>query len=104
VELPRLEPLFQEYKDKGLSIIAVDAFRDTEGAQGFIEEHNLTYHMVENGEGEEEVVSSVFGVGLFPTSFLIDSDGKVVSCHIGFEEGDEEKFEKEISKLLSTRT
>ena len=32
MELPRLEPLYQKYKDKGLTVVAVEAARDTEGA------------------------------------------------------------------------
>jgi peroxiredoxin len=100
VELPRLQPLHEMYKDKGLSIIAIEARRDTEGAQKFIEENKLTYHMVENGEDSEEIVRAIFGVDLFPTSFLLDREGKVRKCHIGFDEGDEAVFEQEIQELL----
>jgi len=104
VELPRLEPIYQKYKDQGLSIIAIDAYKDTESAEKFVEENDLTYHMVENGEESEEVVRANFGVDLFPTSFLVDKEGKVRRCHIGFEEGDEGKLEKEIVELLGVRS
>jgi peroxiredoxin len=100
VELPRLEPLYQKYKDQGLAVVAVEAARDTAGATTFIEEHNLTYACLENGEGEGDVVRSVFGVRVFPTSYLIDRDGRIMFYHLGFEEGDEEKLEKEILQLL----
>lgn len=100
MELPRLQPLYEKYKDKGFSIIAIDSRRDTEAAKEFIEENKLTYHMLENGEDSEEIVRATFGVGLFPTSFLVDREGKVRKCHIGFEEGDEAVFEREIQELL----
>jgi len=100
VELPRLEPLYQKYKDKGLAVVAVEAARDTEGATTFIEEHKLTYACLENGEGEGDVVRSIFGVRSFPTSYLIDRNGKIMFYHLGFEEGDEEKLEEEILQLL----
>lgn len=100
MELPRLEPLHQKYKDKGLTVVAVEGQRDTEGATTFINENNLTYACLENGEGEEEVVRSIFGVRSFPTSYLIDRQGRIIFYHLGFEEGDEEKLEKEILQLL----
>lgn len=100
MELPRLEPLYQKYKDKGLTVVAVEAQRDTEGATTFINENNLNYTFLENGEGEEDVVRGVFGVRSFPTSYIIDRQGRVMFYHLGFDEGDEVKLEKEILQLL----
>jgi len=100
VELPRLQPLYEKYKDKGFEIVAVEATRNTKGAQDFIAQNKLTYTFLENNAGDPDVVRSKFGVMVFPTSFLITRDGRVVQCHIGFEAGDEEKLEKEILGLL----
>ncbi len=100
MELPRLEPLYQKYKDQGFAVVAIEAQRDTEGATTFIEENNLTYAFLENGEDEAEVVNTIFGVRSFPTSYLIDKQGRIMFYHLGFSEGDEEKLEEEILKLL----
>ena len=61
MELPRLQPLYDKYNDKGLQVIAVESYRDTERAKKFIEEKGLTYLCLENGEedGEEEVATVV---------------------------------------------
>ena len=100
MELPRLEPLHQKYQDQGLAVVAVEAARDTEGATTFIEENKLTYACLENGEGEGDVVRTVFGVSTFPTSYIIDRQGRVMFYHLGFDEGDEKKLEEEILQLL----
>lgn len=100
MELPRLQTLYEQYHDRGLEVVAVEAKRDTERATSFIEANGLTYTLLENGEGDDEVVESVFKVRSFPTSFLISRDGKVLYSHLGFEAGDEEKFEEEILTLL----
>ncbi len=100
MELPRLEPLYQKYKDQGLAVVAVEAQRNTEGATTFINEHKLTYACLENNEGETEVVRTIFGVRTFPTSYLIDRQGRIMFYHLGFGEGDEDKLEKEIRQLL----
>jgi peroxiredoxin len=100
VELPRLEPIWQSYKDKGFTIVAVERSRDTERAKKFIAENGLTFHFLENGQGEAEVVRKEFGVTTFPTSFLIDRQGRVLYVHIGFEAGDEKELEARVRSLL----
>ncbi len=100
MELPRLQALYEEYKDQGLEIVAVDGKRDTERAMKFIEQKGLTYTMLENAEGDDEVVGNIFKVRAYPSSFLIGRDGKVMFFHLGFEEGDEVHLEEEIQSLL----
>ena len=98
--MPRLQALYEEYKDQGFEVVAVDGKRDTERAMKFIEQKGLTYTMLENAEGDEEVVGNIFKVRAYPSSFLIGRDGKVMFFHLGFEEGDEVHLEEEIQSLL----
>lgn len=100
MELPRLQPLYETYKDQGFEVVAVESRRDTERATQFIEDKGLTYTLLENGEDELEVVDGTFGVRSFPTSFLIDREGRVMYYHLGFELGDEKKLAAEIESLL----
>jgi peroxiredoxin len=92
--------LFEKYRDQGFEVVAVETKGQSERAARFIEENGLTYTMLENGEGDAEVANTIFNVIYHPSSFLIDRDGKVLYYHLGFEAGDEEKFEKEIKTLL----
>jgi peroxiredoxin len=100
VELPRLQSLYETYRDQGLEIVAVEARGDTERATAFIDEKGLTYTFLENGSGDADIVGPVFGVYGFPTSFLVDREGRVMFAHLGFELGDEEKIAEEIESLL----
>ena len=54
MELPRLEPLWKKYRDRGFSIVAVEATGDRERAVQFIEKNGLTYHLLEAEELLEE--------------------------------------------------
>ena len=101
MELPRLEPLYQKYRDQGFGIIAIDGMSDTERATKFIAEKGLSYPCLENGEGDEDIVGGTFGVHSYPTSFLVDGEGRVLFIHVGFSEGDEEHLEEEIQKVLA---
>ena len=100
MELPRLQPLYETYKDRGFTVVVVDGKRQTDLAMKFIEKHGLTYTALENGEGDAEVVKSLFKVQSYPTSFLIDREGRVMIAHLGFDAGDEEHLAEEIESLL----
>ncbi len=104
MELPRLEPLWKKYRDQGFAVVAIETLRNREGAVRFIEEKNLTYHLVENGEGDEDVIENIFRVDGYPTSYLIDREGRIIYYHIGFDEGDEVKIEKENQEATNDRT
>ena len=101
MELPRLEPLWQKHRDRGLSIIAVEATGDRERAVKFIEENNLTYHLLE-ADIEKKLAKEKFGIKWFPTSYLIDREGRIMICHVGFEAGDEIRLEQEILSLAGS--
>ena len=100
MELPLLEPIWQKYKDKGLSIIAVDVNQRGKYAKKFIDEKKLTYHFLETRVGTDDPVKKVFKVRGIPINFLINAEGKIMYLHSGFEEGDEKKLEAEVVKLL----
>jgi peroxiredoxin len=100
VELPRLQTLYDTYSAQGLVIVAIDARRDTKQATKFIKDKGLSFTLLENGADDGDVVSSVFGVYSFPTSLLVDREGRVLYAHVGFEIGDEQKLEEEIRSLL----
>ena len=97
--MPRLQPLYERYASRGFEIVAVEATHDTERAKKFIAEKKLTYRFLED-TNDADVVRGLFGVHAFPTSFLIDRDGKAMYFHLGFEPGDEAKIAGEIETLL----
>ena len=46
MELPRLQTLYETYRDQGLEIVAVDSKRDTERAEKFIEQKGLGFTLL----------------------------------------------------------
>jgi len=101
VELPRLEELWKKYKDEGLSVVAIQSDLDREKGLKLVEEKGLTFHILHNEE-DNDVVNGVLRSEGNPSTFLIDRDGRVVSYHLGFQEGDEVKLEQEIADLLAS--
>lgn len=99
--MPRLKDLYSRYKEEGLEIIAIDRANDRVRSDIFIRENELPYIFLDNGtDDEDELVASVFVNRVFPTSYLLDSEGYIRYVHIGFEEGDEELFEQELNEIM----
>jgi peroxiredoxin len=100
VELPRLQTIWEKHRDQGFEVIAIESNRETKMAKKFIEEAGLEFTCLENGEGESEAVEGVFQVTGYPTSFIVDRQGRIVYFHAGFDEGDEKVIEEEVLSLL----
>jgi hypothetical protein len=92
--------LWQRYRDRGLSVIAVEATGAREAAQKVIRDFGLTFHLLENGRGREEFVERLFTVFSYPTLLVIDVDGHVIGRHVGFRPGDEKSLETLVKKML----
>ena len=108
MELPRLENIWQKYKDQGFSLVAIETHvfpADLENAKKFIAENGFTFPMVRNGErfGENDVarVNSVNVETGLPTNVLIDKDGKMLFMHHKYKPGDEKEYAKEIEQLIT---
>jgi peroxiredoxin len=99
VELPRLEELWMKYRNRGFSVIAMQADQERERASKIIEDGGLTFPLLQNEKGND-VMGGLFGINGHPTSFIMDREGRIMYCHEGFTKGDEAELEREILELL----
>jgi peroxiredoxin len=74
-EMPDLEALYQEFKDRGLLILAISD-EDINKVQPFIAEHHTTYPILLDPGGK---VHRLFEGEGFPQSFVYDRDGKLAA-------------------------
>ncbi len=82
-EFPHLQRLYEECKDRGLAVLAINC-GDTAGEiRPFLEEHGLTFPVALAGEGAEDV-SRRYGVHGFPTTYILRPDGRVAARETGF--------------------
>jgi len=104
-EMPYLEKIYQEYKDKGLAmlVITVDSSPQLENEiKKDVEELGVTYPIPWAMESE---VKLFYGIGAIPVTYLIDKNGKIRLEHSGFSlpEGEEfiEDLRKAVEELIS---
>ncbi len=79
-EMPAIEALYQQYKDKDVVVLGVDIL-ETEGeVRQFVEEGGYSWTFVMDTTGE---VTASYQVGAIPTSFFIDKEGIIRVIQIG---------------------
>jgi hypothetical protein len=69
--------------------------------RGPVEEKGFTFQILET-EMDNDVVSDVYRIEGNPSTYVIDREGRILSYHLGFQEGDELELEKEITDLLAS--
>lgn len=98
-ELPKLEALYQKYKDQGVVILGVnlDIKRDQRRARALVERIGLSFPIVLD---PKQTVPPRYQPAKMPSSYLIDAQGNIRFKHEGYQAGDEAKLDAAIVRLL----
>jgi peroxiredoxin len=81
-EMPAMERIYQEYKDQGFEILAVNSSQqdDKQKAIDFAKELELSFPILFEEDGS---VSKQYQIQALPSSFFIDKDGVIQEIVIG---------------------
>jgi peroxiredoxin len=97
-EMSSLNNLYREYKNNGLSVIAVSTDRSISSVKDFLSKKQLELPVLMDSDSK---VSRQFKVFSLPTSFLLDKNGVIVQKFLGEEEWDSPEMKKKIRELLA---
>jgi len=97
--MPKLNTLYNEYKDQGLNMIGIscDGPRSIGQVSAVANNLNVDYTILKDIDCE---VMNTYQYQAFPTLIMINADSEVVYVHEGFRSGDEEEIEEEIIAQL----
>jgi len=81
-EMPAIESIYEEYKDRGLVVLAVNmTYQDTfANIDPFIEEYNLSFPVLLD---LSNAVGSAYQLRSLPSSYFIDREGIISEVVIG---------------------
>lgn len=99
-EFPHLQKMYDQYKDQGLSAVAINIVPDQNPLiAGWQKEHQYTFPILigatVDGAGKD------YDLKMTPTHFLLDPQGKVLLKQNGYKPGDEKTLEEAVKKALS---
>ncbi len=81
-EMPAMQRVYEDQRDRGLEILAVHVtYQDSlAAAQTFVDEHGLTFPILLDSTGE---VANLYRLRSLPTTFFIDPQGIIQQVIIG---------------------
>ena len=80
VEMPSMERLYKEFKDQGLTILAIDMGESAKQVARFMRDFQLSFPALLDTDGN---VSARYRVQGLPTTFLIDRGGRIAGAALG---------------------
>lgn len=102
VEMKQFQSIYDTYKGRGFSILAVnqDNQKSTAKVSSYISSNEFTFLVSTDPQGE---AAQQFNVQSYPTSLLFDKNGTVVYKAIGYKPGDEKKIIDALEKLFAVK-
>jgi len=96
-EMPSLERLHQRFKDRGLMVLGISVDQDPVAYESFLQTHNITFP---NFRDPEKRISTLYGTFMYPETYIIDRQGRLVRKIIGPLEWDAPEVVDFLTRLL----
>ena len=80
-ENPNVVRVYNQYKDKGLSILGVSLDRRAEDWKKAIQDDGLEWHHVSNVQYFDEI-AALYNVTAIPATFILDENGVIVAKNL----------------------
>jgi thiol-disulfide isomerase/thioredoxin len=95
-EMPQIQALYDQFKDKGLMVVGIDTDEPAETARKYFEDQHYSFA---NLLGSGNDVVKKYGAEMIPMVMLIDKDGAVRYVHHGWGSGMD--LSAEVKKLVA---
>jgi len=95
-EIPDLKSLYGKYVDK-LELIGIACNDNQDRLKSTLDEYNINWPQVIEGEQEENMFSTIYGIRAYPTKILIGPDRKVIRSYTGIDRD----FYSDIDSILN---
>lgn len=98
--IPRIRNLHEKFKDKNFALVSIafDKKEDYAKLTKMIDEKQMTWTNLFDAQGSMNAIAKLYDVNCFPTSLLIDPQGRIIIRGCG--EDDFKKVEKKLNREL----
>ena len=96
-EMPLLDSIYKQYKDKGFTLLGVNVEPDPKLATDFLKKLPVSFPVLYDVKSD---VSSLYKVTGMPTTVFIDKKGNVRVVHVSYKDGDENEYMNNIRMLM----
>ena len=96
-EMPLLDSIYKQYKDKGFTLLGVNVEPDPKMANDWLKKTPVSFPVLYDVKSD---VSSLYKVTGMPTTVFIDKKGNVRVVHVSYKDGDENEYMNNIRMLM----
>jgi thiol-disulfide isomerase/thioredoxin len=96
-EMPLLESIYKQYKDKGFTLLGVNVEPDPKLADNWLKKSPVSFPVLYDVKSD---VSTLYQVAGMPSTVFIDKKGFVRVVHRGYKPGDENEYMNNIRMLM----
>ncbi len=79
-EMPEIEAIYQDYKDKDVVVIGIDILEAEDEVRQYVQQGGYSWTFVLDTTGG---VTADYGITAIPTSFFLDKEGVIQAVNIG---------------------
>jgi len=98
--MPLYEAMYREIGSDRFEVLAINLDEEPQDALNFIARHPVSYPVLTDPAGS---TAKAWGLKVMPTSFLLDSSGRVVREYPGFRSAHMADIRRDIETLLEQR-
>ncbi|WP_236606059.1 TlpA family protein disulfide reductase [Sandaracinus amylolyticus] len=95
--MPVYQRLYNQYRERGLTIVGISQDQRVDNARQFASRHHLSFPVLFD---EGHAIANRYRPSRMPTSYVIDRGGIVRHVHAGYRSGDGDRLEREVVALL----
>jgi len=96
-EMPQLNRLYEKYRKAGFVLLGVNVDENPANAVGVSSKLGVQFPVLFD---KDQRVSRLYDLSTMPSTVLIDRDGRVRYIHLGYKDGFEDAYDKQIAELL----
>jgi peroxiredoxin len=96
-EMPVLDRLYRDLRERGLVVVGVSVDRTIGNVNGFLRRTPVSFPIVHDANHE---IANRYAPPRMPSSYIIDRRGVVRHVHEGFRSGDAATIRREVQALL----
>lgn len=98
--LPHTQKLSDDYKDKGVTVLAVNTADKKADMDAFLKAHpEYTMTVLFDADPSQKVANGAYKVTGIPTFYVIDKDGNIAASYVGYDPDNETKIAAVLAKL-----
>ena len=98
VEMPSMEEIYQDLKEQGFTILAVNGREDPGEVSDFMKEYDLTFPVALDKNG---TINYRYGIRAIPATYILDRRGRIVTRMVGSLEWNDPKIVTALKTLLA---